>query len=453
MNLDEFVRRIYNVTYSNDPIARALTLRALGSIASVIAQRKNIHHSIRDSLESSDEIEVQAAIEAAALFSKRCPEFALSIYPKILSMLNSPTISLQTRISLMSVLHHQHYNGEIASDVRKRCLNYLSEYPDERFLDAILHTLTYISVTSLNQIPEQIQLLLTNFRSNKKRSLRICMIRELQTLAKHTPHLWTKKNVEELIDICDQVHSDSLLFNFPPAFFGLVNILKLLLKCPCLLASERSYVNSFYERIFQFCVSLIERKTRIKSESNNNNVRFIVCIALSLLTQLSIQFEQVRAQVVSILKQQLLQSSAHCLEDNFSNERNMNAYRRLCICVVEIANLDRIFTKELVNCVECLINDRPLHPKWLTLLCETLCSIRHKEQCFVNSDQLGALLTKYGEEPECDENALCKLYTLYFQVMTIKQLPQNYISPNILDGAGTLPRSIKSYTVSNSLYS
>lgn len=33
LNVDEFVRRIYSVIYSNDPVARALTLRTLGAIA------------------------------------------------------------------------------------------------------------------------------------------------------------------------------------------------------------------------------------------------------------------------------------------------------------------------------------------------------------------------------------------------------------------------------------
>lgn len=33
LNVDEFVRRIFSVMHSNDPIARALTLRTLGAVA------------------------------------------------------------------------------------------------------------------------------------------------------------------------------------------------------------------------------------------------------------------------------------------------------------------------------------------------------------------------------------------------------------------------------------
>lgn len=46
-----------------------LLIRMLGSLASIIPERKNAHHSIRQSLDSHDNIEVEAAIFAAASFS------------------------------------------------------------------------------------------------------------------------------------------------------------------------------------------------------------------------------------------------------------------------------------------------------------------------------------------------------------------------------------------------
>uniref|UniRef100_H3AI56 Integrator complex subunit 7 n=1 Tax=Latimeria chalumnae TaxID=7897 RepID=H3AI56_LATCH len=69
LNVDEFVKRIFSVIHSNDPIARAITLRMLGSLASIIPERKNAHHSIRQSLDSHNNFEVEAAIFAAANFS------------------------------------------------------------------------------------------------------------------------------------------------------------------------------------------------------------------------------------------------------------------------------------------------------------------------------------------------------------------------------------------------
>lgn len=47
----------------------SLLIRMLGSLASIIPERKNAHHSIRQSLDSHDNVEVEAAIFAAASFS------------------------------------------------------------------------------------------------------------------------------------------------------------------------------------------------------------------------------------------------------------------------------------------------------------------------------------------------------------------------------------------------
>lgn len=46
LNVDEFVRRIYSVIHSNDPVARALTLRTLGSVAGIIPERQNVIYCI-----------------------------------------------------------------------------------------------------------------------------------------------------------------------------------------------------------------------------------------------------------------------------------------------------------------------------------------------------------------------------------------------------------------------
>ncbi len=63
--MDEFLRRIFAVIHSNDPVARALTLRTLGAIAAIVPEKKQIHHNIRNSLDSHEAVELAAAIFAA----------------------------------------------------------------------------------------------------------------------------------------------------------------------------------------------------------------------------------------------------------------------------------------------------------------------------------------------------------------------------------------------------
>lgn len=69
LNVDEFVKRIFTVMHTNDPIARALALRTLGAVAGVIPEKQQVHHAIRRSLDSHDAVEVEAAIQASVQFA------------------------------------------------------------------------------------------------------------------------------------------------------------------------------------------------------------------------------------------------------------------------------------------------------------------------------------------------------------------------------------------------
>lgn len=71
LNVDEFVKRIFMVIHSNDPVARALTLRTLGAVAGVIPEKHQVHHAIRRALDSHDMVEVEAAIQASVLFAEK----------------------------------------------------------------------------------------------------------------------------------------------------------------------------------------------------------------------------------------------------------------------------------------------------------------------------------------------------------------------------------------------
>ena len=65
INVDEMSKLIFYNIHSNDATCRALTLRALAEIASIIGDKHNVQHSIRLALESHDELEAKEAIYAA----------------------------------------------------------------------------------------------------------------------------------------------------------------------------------------------------------------------------------------------------------------------------------------------------------------------------------------------------------------------------------------------------
>lgn len=71
INVDEFVKRIFWVTHSNNPMERALAIRTLGSVAVIIAEKQQVHHAIRSSLDSHDIVEIEAAIYASGRFASQ----------------------------------------------------------------------------------------------------------------------------------------------------------------------------------------------------------------------------------------------------------------------------------------------------------------------------------------------------------------------------------------------
>ncbi|XP_012493781.1 PREDICTED: integrator complex subunit 7 [Propithecus coquereli] len=70
----------------------------LGSLASIIPERKNAHHSIRQSLDSHDNVEVEAAVFAAANFSAQSKDFAIGICNKISEMIQASQKALSAEV-------------------------------------------------------------------------------------------------------------------------------------------------------------------------------------------------------------------------------------------------------------------------------------------------------------------------------------------------------------------
>lgn len=159
LSVDEFVRRIFIVMYSNDPVARALTLRTLGSIASVVKDRSNVHHSIRyywrsilfgkqnlvsevhdgwygiaqiqefewkcflstlyfrTSLESNDAVELEAAIFACSRLSAVSHQFASSICPIVAHMMKDLSTPVDIKLKLLSVFSNMTHDAQTANQV------------------------------------------------------------------------------------------------------------------------------------------------------------------------------------------------------------------------------------------------------------------------------------------------------------------------------------------------
>ncbi|EZA48373.1 Integrator complex subunit, partial [Ooceraea biroi] len=97
LNVDEFIRRIYSVIHSNDPVARALC----------------VHYSIRRSLDSHDSVEVEAAIYAAQTFAAQSKLFA--VCSKISDMIRGQAKPASMKLQLIPILQYMHHDTFTAS--------------------------------------------------------------------------------------------------------------------------------------------------------------------------------------------------------------------------------------------------------------------------------------------------------------------------------------------------
>ncbi|KAF7282000.1 hypothetical protein GWI33_003665 [Rhynchophorus ferrugineus] len=199
-NVDEFVRRVYSVIHSNDPIARAVTLRTFGSVASIIPERQQIHHSIRRSLDSHDSVEVEAAIYAAIQFAAQSKTFAVSMCNKVSDMIQGQATTANMKLQLIPILQYMHHDTNTAAMVRTLCLDLLPSYPAQDFVLVILNTLTKLAATTLVDIPNQVLLLLKYLKNDPRWEVKSKALQHLYELAKPGAHLWPPGAADDLID-------------------------------------------------------------------------------------------------------------------------------------------------------------------------------------------------------------------------------------------------------------
>ncbi|XP_076441558.1 integrator complex subunit 7-like isoform X2 [Babylonia areolata] len=198
LNVDEFVRRIYGVYHCNDPIARAITVRTLGSIASVIPERKNIHHSIILALDSHDAVEVEAAIFAADKFSENSKTFSATICSKMIAMLSGLATPMEMKMKLIPSLRHMHHDADTAAKAFAVCESLLEGYPAQSFVILTLNTMSWLAVHSLVNMAAHVGRLLAILNSDLRCGVHLTCLHNLQLLARRGPHLWQASNVEEV---------------------------------------------------------------------------------------------------------------------------------------------------------------------------------------------------------------------------------------------------------------
>ncbi|XP_006135241.1 integrator complex subunit 7 isoform X3 [Pelodiscus sinensis] len=191
-------------------LADVFRVGMLGSMASIIPERKNAHHSIRQSLDSHDNVEVEAAIFAAANFSAQSKDFAGGICNKISEMIQGLATPVDLKLKLIPILQHMHHDASLASSSRQLLQQLVTSYPSTKMVIVTLHTFTLLAASSLVDIPKQIQLLLQYLKNDPRKAVKRLGIQDLKLLANKTPHTWSRQNIQALCECALQTPYDSL---------------------------------------------------------------------------------------------------------------------------------------------------------------------------------------------------------------------------------------------------
>ncbi|OAQ29494.1 hypothetical protein K457DRAFT_39046, partial [Linnemannia elongata AG-77] len=153
MNVEEVVKRISPLLQSNDPLSRALTLRAFGTMAVIVSDRVDV---VIHSLDSLEAMEVSAAIYAADRICSHSQRFCAIISGKLAFMVRDEKTPLPVRRRLIRIFGHMFEDITLARLARKTCLDILELTQDTEYIVAILRTLTRLASHSLVDVPEQI---------------------------------------------------------------------------------------------------------------------------------------------------------------------------------------------------------------------------------------------------------------------------------------------------------
>ncbi|XP_055586604.1 integrator complex subunit 7 [Uranotaenia lowii] len=235
LDVDEFLKRIFMVSHSNDPVARALTLRTLGAVACVIAEKQQIHHAIRNALDSHDTVEVEAAIYASVQFAAQSKCFAVGMCSKVSSMIESLQTPVSMKILLIPVLRHMHHDANTAALVRTLCHKLLPMYPSDQFTIAIIQTLSKLSFATLVDIPEQVDTLLIQLADPRKK-VQYAVLQCMNRLAEKGAYLWTKHAINKLLKQTMQCCYPDMALNIIITLTGCQTT------CHTMLNEERSHI-------------------------------------------------------------------------------------------------------------------------------------------------------------------------------------------------------------------
>ncbi|XP_050678787.1 integrator complex subunit 7 [Leptidea sinapis] len=319
LNVDEFLRRVYSVLHSNDPVARALTLRTLGAVAGIIPERQNVHHAIRRGLESHDNVEVDAAIYATTRFAAHSNAFAVAMCNKLSDMVECESTGAERRAKLVRALRTVHGGAVRAEGVLKLLRSLLEKFPSSSSVRAAITALTAIATDTVVHVPDQVDLLIKLAMNDPRSAVRRSALMGLRKLAEHAA-LWNAVSIQNLVraatDCQDMEHIMLCL-----------QVMQMLVKCPAVCALGTGSADSGGSALKQFCAgaALAPHLTH-------------AAIAADVLTTIVVHCYEESLPVEGADLMQALESMV--IATGHLPEQNINPLRMALRCLVKLSNAE-----------------------------------------------------------------------------------------------------------------
>lgn len=341
------------VIHSNDPVARSLTLRTLGSVACIIPEKQQVHHAIRRALDSHDTVEVEAAISASVQFAAQSKTFAISMCSKVASMIESLQTPVNMKLQLIPVLRHMHHDANTAALVKTLCINLLPKYPSENFICVTLNSLSQLSCATLVDIPDQVNLLIS-YLQDPRTKVRLTVLKSLQSLSEKGAHLWPAGSVNSLISVAKAVRDDG------PEHGLMLSVVLTLTKCPLIASSKEEE-----GRILELCTSCFKSV----NHKINSLAIAILTSAITYCYSENIPPPQSYLNEINSHHEKLILSS---LKDDL----HVHELCKYLKCGVQLAEKNEAMAMDFTKLVGRILTEEPnLGQKQSEIICETMAAL------------------------------------------------------------------------------
>lgn len=205
----EIFKRFLSVSHSNDPVARAMTLQVLASLAPISPESKQVHHLIVESMSAEDAGEFQAACHAMAEFAHLCSDFSSTIIGQLSELLLAEDTTYDRKAQLVKVFANMKATVTSVKEVFAVTKRLLETSTFNQLICPLLDATTTLAEATRYAIPDQLDILIEVVSGCHGDNYPVCMstLHNIARLARHS-HVWREDHLKKLHLLKSRVSSN-----------------------------------------------------------------------------------------------------------------------------------------------------------------------------------------------------------------------------------------------------